>query len=222
MVPVVELRRAEQPAQGAEREAHVGVDEDRPHAAERGDAGEPPERHAEEERGEVLRELREDPVDGVLAVRGEEVQVLGAVVHGVEPPQRLPRVARAVEPVDEHVAEDDGEHAPRGRRERPRGDRMHAEARHLALHEREERHRGGAPDEVLAREEHGVDAEPRAQHALPAPRRKEVLERHEDDDEDEQARPHHGEALEHQGAPLPGACCCGTACGACEGGGSLG
>jgi hypothetical protein len=111
VMPVVQLGRAEHPSQRPERQVHVRVDEDGPHASQCGEGCERAERHAQQEGGEVLAKLRRDAVERVLAVGREEVEVFGAVVDGVEAPQRLPRVARAMEPVDEHVAEDDRDRA---------------------------------------------------------------------------------------------------------------
>lgn len=53
VVPVMELRGADEHAQRADGEADVGVDVDGPDAAESDEGGEGLEREAEDERGDV-------------------------------------------------------------------------------------------------------------------------------------------------------------------------
>ena len=81
MMPMMELGRAEQPAQRPERKPRVGVHEDRPRTAENGDAREELQANAECDGGEVHAELRHEAVERMLAMRGEPVEVLGAVMH---------------------------------------------------------------------------------------------------------------------------------------------
>ena len=52
------------------------------------------QREAEEERGQVDQAHRVDGVDRMLAVRGQPVEVLGAVVDGVEAPEKGTRCCR--------------------------------------------------------------------------------------------------------------------------------
>ena len=63
------------------------------------------QREAEQERRQVDQAHRVDRVERVLAVRGQPVEVLGAVVDRVEPPQEADAVLQPVAPVDEEVAE---------------------------------------------------------------------------------------------------------------------
>lgn len=84
MMPVMQFRRADDHAQRTERQADVGMNMDRPDAAEGGEPG---------ERGEIESQQKcrqVDQADGVnvvwrmLAVRRQTVEMLRAVMHGVE------------------------------------------------------------------------------------------------------------------------------------------
>lgn len=100
VVPVMELRRTEQPLQRPERHARVGVDEDRPTGTKHGDPGEELAVDAEHDGREVHARRRRDAVERVLSMRGHPVELLRGVVHGVETPENVEPMTRAVEPID--------------------------------------------------------------------------------------------------------------------------
>jgi len=182
VVPVVQLGRAQQHAQRAERQPHVRVDEDRPHSAQRDQPGDLAEREAEHERRRVDRQLRQQAVDGVLAVRGQPVQMLRAVVDGVKAPQDRQRVAGAMEPVDTDVAEHHHHH--RLHRHRPGAEACPQAARNQRVDDAgvdgADRDGGEAdPDQVLAGEERQVGPPARPEQRLAASRREQAFERPE-------------------------------------------
>jgi hypothetical protein len=126
----------------------------------------------------------------VLAVRGEPVEVLGAVMHRVESPEKLESMAGAVEPVNEHVAEHDRCNGlePDGLlRDSGPDPAGHVRVRPL-VHESQGHGRKAGPDQVLAEEEASVDAPRGPEPALPRPRRASALERREDQGKDPEAR----------------------------------
>ena len=65
----------------------------------------PGERIAQDERRQVNQPDRVDRVDGMLAMGGQPVEVLGAVVDRMEPPEEIDPVLQAMAPVNEEVAE---------------------------------------------------------------------------------------------------------------------
>ena len=110
VMPVVQLGCAQEHAQRTERQAHVRVDQDRPQRSERDESERVLEREAERDGGEVHERLRVEAVERVLAMRGEEVETLRGVVHGVEAPQHVEAMLRAVSPVRDEIAEHEREH----------------------------------------------------------------------------------------------------------------
>src|SRR5688500_2478721 len=115
-------------------------------------------------------------------MRREPVEVLGAVVDAVEPPQEADAVLQAVAPVDEEVAEDDylerlhppwlsgdggAEAGGQGGLDRPAKADEHPQHR-------------AAPEQVLAEEKAEVEEPPRAEEPLARPGGERALERPED------------------------------------------
>jgi len=68
------------------------------------------ERKPEDERGEVDEPDRVNRIQRMLAVSGEPVEMLGAMVDRMEPPEKADAVLKAMAPVDEDVAEQDDLH----------------------------------------------------------------------------------------------------------------
>src|SRR5687767_11022287 len=155
VVPVVELGGADEHAQRSDREADIRVDVDGPDAAEGDEGGEGLQREAEDEDGKVDQAHRVDGVDGVFAVGGQPVEVFGAVVDGMEPPQEADAVLEAVAPVDAEVAEKnhfdrlDPEGLGGDARAEGGGDEGGDEAAEAGENPKD----GAAPEEILAEEE---------------------------------------------------------------------
>lgn len=191
VVPVVKLGGAQDPAQRTEGEAHVGMDEDRPEAAQDHQRAHGLEGEAEDDARQVEAELGEEAVEGVLAVGGEPVEVLDAVVHGVEAPEQVDAVAGAVEPVDDEVAED--ERGEGLEREGPGVDGGAEPGEGLEVEGAGDGGEGGGDegreDEALTEEEAEVDSNGGAAQALAGTGREGTFEGHEDERE-------HGEAGE--------------------------
>jgi hypothetical protein len=207
VMPVVELGRAENPTQRAERNLYVGVYEDGPARAKDDETGEQSEIETEHHGGEVLRELGRDTVDRVFAVSGEPIEVLGRVVDGVKAPQEIELVARPVKPIDAKVTENDGEHSLRPDREVERDAQVDVR---LEPGEKSERHR--VPHEVLAEEEAHIDRPGVSKNLLRTACRQEPLERHEHAPEHGEASESGGEAREHHfTVDCCTTCCCGVA-----------
>ena len=91
----------------ADRQADVRMDIDRPDAAERDQPGERLAREAHQEQRQVDQPHRVDRVDRMLAMGGEPIEMLGRVMHGVEPPEEGVAMLQPMAPVDEEVAEHD-------------------------------------------------------------------------------------------------------------------
>lgn len=189
VVPVVEFRRADKHAQGAEREADVGMDVDGPDATEGGEGGEGGEIEAEEEGGEVDEADGVNGIERVLAVGGEPIEVLGAVMNGVEAPEEGDAVLDTMSPVDEEITEQDDP----DRLEPPwlgvdEGAEIGGEdagdpwGEHGQCAEDE-----SAPEEVLAEEEAEI-GKPRGAEEFLSFGGKEFFQRREDGEEDEKAQ----------------------------------
>jgi len=104
---VVQLRGTDEHAQRAEGQTDIGMNVDGPDAAEGNEAGQSFEREAEEESGEVDEAHGVNRVERVLAVSGQPVEMLGAVVDGMEAPEKADAVLEAMAPVDQEIAEQD-------------------------------------------------------------------------------------------------------------------
>ena len=116
VVPVMQFWGTQEHAQGADGEADIGVNVDRPKATKGDEAGEGFEGKTEEEGREVDQAHGVQTIERVFAVGGEPVEMFGAVVNGMEPPEKANAVLEAMAPVDEEVAQQndlDGLEPPR-------------------------------------------------------------------------------------------------------------
>jgi hypothetical protein len=206
VVPVVQLGRAQDPAQRAHGEADVGVDEHGPEAAEHHQRAHGLEGQPEDDARQVEAGLGADAVERVLPVGGQPVEVLGAVMDRVEAPQDFVAVASPVEPVDEHVAEYEGD----GRLDQEgtganRGADLLDGVGVGPLRDGGEHGRGEpGEDEVLPEEEAEVHAPRRPEHPLARTRREQPLERHEDDHEYAEGRGERDGAGHQRSSPPAG------------------
>src|ERR1700730_14772140 len=78
---------------------------DRPDAAKGDQSGQCFQREAQQKRGQVDQNQGVHRVDGMLAVRREPVQMLGAVMNGMKSPQPTDTVLQTVTQIDAQVAE---------------------------------------------------------------------------------------------------------------------
>ena len=104
-MPMVQLGRADQHPQRPERQPHVAVNVDGPNPAKGDQAGERRHREAQQESRQVDHRQRVDGIDRMLAVRGQPIEMLGAVMDGVEPPQQRHAMLQAMSPVDAEIAQ---------------------------------------------------------------------------------------------------------------------
>src|SRR5688572_26338605 len=104
-MPVVDLWRAEDHAQRADRKAHIRVDVDRPDATEGDEADQRFDREAEHDCGKIDQADGVDRIERMLAMRRQPVEMLRAVMHRMEPPEEADIVLQTMPPVDEEVAQ---------------------------------------------------------------------------------------------------------------------
>ena len=104
MVPVVQLRRAEEHANRADGEADIGMDVDRPYSTEQKEARNRFQWKAEDHGGQVDQSHGVDRIERMLAVGGQPVQMFSAVVDGMEAPEKAHAVLQAVAPIHEEIA----------------------------------------------------------------------------------------------------------------------
>jgi hypothetical protein len=105
VVPMVKLRRCEDPAQGTEPNPDVRVNEKRLPAVHH---GEQKHRLGSKTQGEDRNQrgaLGQNLVDGMHAMGGQPVHFLDAVMDGVEPPQPWNFVKGAMDEVEAQVSE---------------------------------------------------------------------------------------------------------------------
>lgn len=107
MVPVMKFWCPDEHAEGADGEANVRVDVDRPDAAESYQAREGMEGEPEDESWQVDQRHGVDRINRMFSMSGQPVEVLGAVVNAVEVPEKAESVLQAMSPVDEQVAQED-------------------------------------------------------------------------------------------------------------------
>ena len=120
-------------------------------------------------------------------MRGEPVEMLGAVVDGVEPPQKADAVLEAMAPVDEEVAEQDDfeDLEPPGLRGDGVAEVRRDEAAECVAEVRQHPEDEAAPEEVLAEEEAEVGEPGGPEEALPGFRGEGEFEGPKDEDEEE-------------------------------------
>ena len=121
VVPAVQDGITEEEADRPERHAHVRVHERREAGAQDEQRHDRVHADAENERRKVQAELAEESVERMFAMRGDPVDRLRGMVDRVEAPQDRKGVARAMSPVEEDVAREDGECDLREERERVDG-----------------------------------------------------------------------------------------------------
>src|SRR5258708_7834657 len=80
---------------------------DSPDAAEGDETGDGFQRKTEEERGKVDQAHCVDRVERMFAVGGEPVEVFGAVVDRVEPPEKPDAMLQPVAPIDQEITQYD-------------------------------------------------------------------------------------------------------------------
>ncbi len=201
-MPAVEHRARDHEPQGPEGPVQVGVDQGRREEVERIDDQQSQGRAAQQQGHHPGQGLVEDVVDRMDPPRGRPVQLLGAVVDGVERPEPL-GVEGPVRPVLDHVDHED--HQPGLHRHRqvrdPAAAGLDLQEQPLALgpeqaQQHEPRHRDGQigeedegqqPEDQVAAH---VPAEPArlARIARPAPaQQREGQEGHQGEDH----RPEH-------------------------------
>src|SRR5688572_21064348 len=141
----------------------------------------------------------------MLAVRGQPVEVLGAVVDAVEPPEEVDPVLQPMAPVDKEIAEQDHERELRDRVHR--ADELAHDFRRGRANPRAELREypedGAVEQQVLAEEEAQVGRPARAEEPLAGPGGERELERAEHREQHEEAGAG-GEDVpgdRHRGAP---------------------
>jgi hypothetical protein len=104
MMPVMQFRSANEHAQRTEREAHIGVDINCPKTTEGEHSGDGFERESHDKCGQVDQTHRINGVDGMLAMGCQPIKMLGAVMNGMEAPEKTDPVLQPVAPIHAQVA----------------------------------------------------------------------------------------------------------------------
>src|SRR5262245_42487952 len=107
VVPVVQLGRTDDPAQGTDGQSDIRVNVDRPQSAEGDEASENPEIETEQKRRQVDDADGVDRVERMFAMRGEPVEMFGAVMHRMEAPQKRDAMLQTMSPVNEEITQHD-------------------------------------------------------------------------------------------------------------------
>ena len=103
MMPMVELRRANQHPERPDRQAHIGMDVDGPQTAEGQQAGDRFQRKAEQESRQIDQAHGIDGIQRMLAMSRQPVQVLGAVMYGMETPEKTDSMLQPMAPIDKQI-----------------------------------------------------------------------------------------------------------------------
>lgn len=86
MVPMVKLRRRENPFEGANGNTAIGMDDQRLPFVDDGKNADSHARESERKDGEIGRGFRQNLIQRVNPVRGEPIHLLNTVMHAVELP----------------------------------------------------------------------------------------------------------------------------------------
>ncbi len=203
MVPVMELRRGEHPLQWPEGQPDIGMNEVRLDEIDGAIGSDCLGGKAEQRQRQGRAERREDLIDRMDPVRGQPVQLLDAVVHGVEAPQERHGMDKPVGGIKADIRHDDGQR--RSGPERQRGDAAgepggHQGAR-VGQRKAQDEHGTDADDDGIEQQIDGVVEPAAAQDALFAPIGDKPFERHENQQQDQNF------AKIYQARPLSSACC---------------
>src|SRR5262245_38231280 len=101
MMPMMKLRRANQHPQGTNRRPYIRVDKHRPEPAERQQAGDHLHWKSKYKGRQIDERHRIHRVQRVLAMRGQPVKMLGAVMDRVKAPKESHTVLQPMAPIDE-------------------------------------------------------------------------------------------------------------------------
>ena len=107
MVPVMEFGRADQNTQRADGEPDIRMDVNGPETAKSEETGERFQREAKQEGRKVDEAQGVNRIQRVFPVRGQPVEMFGAVMDGVKTPEEFGAVLQAVTPINQQVAEQD-------------------------------------------------------------------------------------------------------------------
>jgi hypothetical protein len=192
VVPVVEFRGTDEHAERAERKADIGVKVDRPKTTEDDETGDAFEGKSEDHGGEIDEAHGVNRIERVFAVSGKPVEMFGAVVDSMEPPEKADAVLKAMAPVDQAVAQQndlDGLEPP-GLRGDGVAETFRNEAAHPVAEVRKDPENKATPEEILAEEETEVSQPGRTKEALPSLGRKNDLKgsKNKDKEEETEAR----------------------------------
>lgn len=165
------------------------MDVNRPNTAEGNESGDRLQLEPEKERGEIDQSHRVDRVDRVFSMSGEPVEVFGAVMDGMKPPEEAYPVLQSVAPIHEKIAEQHGFHCLyppwlRGdcRAKTCGDDDVDPSAK---LRQQPENH--AAPEKILSEKETQIGPPCGSQETLTLFRRKLRLKWAKDSDEEEEA-----------------------------------
>src|SRR6185503_13020362 len=104
MVPVMQFWRAYQHTQGSNGQTHVGMNVDGPNPAKRKQSGEGLQRKSHHKCRQVDQADGVDAIERMFPMGRQPVEMFGAVMNGMETPQKSNPVLQAMSPLDQRVA----------------------------------------------------------------------------------------------------------------------
>src|SRR6266576_1034440 len=99
MMPVMQFRRADEHPQRTDWEANVRMDVDGPDAAKGEQAGECLQRESHDESRQIDQTHGVNGVQRMLPVRRQPVEMFGALMDRMEPPEKLHSVLQPMSPI---------------------------------------------------------------------------------------------------------------------------
>src|SRR6266850_6155334 len=106
MMPMMKLRSADEYPQRADGQADVRVDVDGPEAAKGKQPRQGFQAEPHDEGGQVDEPHRVNCVQRMLAMRGEPVQMFGAVMNRMKTPEKADPMLQTMPPVNQQIAKE--------------------------------------------------------------------------------------------------------------------
>src|SRR5436190_7150173 len=105
MMPMMQLRRADQHSQWTNGQPNIGMNVNRPQSTKCREQRQRFNRKSQCENRQIHEQNRVDRIDRMLAMRRQPIEMLGAVMDAVKPPEKSNAMLQAMTPVDKKIAE---------------------------------------------------------------------------------------------------------------------
>lgn len=99
VMPMMELRCAEDPFQGSQRDAYIGMHENRPDRIEDDESRYGLRGKTKQKRRQIHRQLGQDSIHRVFSMGCNPIEVFTRMMHGVKSPQEIEAVTGPVKPI---------------------------------------------------------------------------------------------------------------------------